>query len=217
MAAAPTGGRRGGLHLQDDARRSTADHRGGPWDAHQEDSKALAIALVDTTTGAVAALRRDDIEEDGATRVDGAACAWTPPRTTSRRACGPSAWMWSRKTAAAARRASVPSRTLYVREGRALRPVLAGLVVRQWAWLRGNQPRCEPATPVAPAAIREDDAISIALGAPGPSGWRDLVLTATSKRSDHGPARKPLHVRVPADRHAYDLHAFDRAYEAWRR
>jgi hypothetical protein len=35
-----------------------------------------------------------------------------------------------------------PVRTLYVRAGRTLRPVLEGLAVDQWWYLRGNQPRC---------------------------------------------------------------------------
>lgn len=110
-----------------------------------------------------------------------------------------------------------PSRTFYVREGRTFRPALEGLTMSPWWWLRGHQPRCAGDPKVVASAILEDYDLRIGLGAPGRDGWRDLVLTATSKRSDHGPARTPLHVRVPDDGKGYDLRAFNKTYDAWRR
>ena len=43
------------------------------------------------------------------------------------------------------------------------------------------------------------------------------MLTVVAKRSDHKPARKPLHVRVPYDAGAYDLTAFNKAEAAWNK
>jgi hypothetical protein len=186
------------------------------WDAHEADNKALAIAIVDESTATVAALLKDDIHEDAATQVNaGSLRLDTAPYelapgvrafgldiVSEDRSCGEGGMG--------------PSRTLYVREGRTLRPVLEGLTVRQWWYLRGNQPRC--ATPKAAAsAILEDYTVSIGLGAPGRSGRRDLVLTVISKRSDHKPGRQPLHVSVPYDGHAYDLKAFTKTYDDWRK
>ena len=187
------------------------------WDAHEPDNKALAIAIVDESAGTITALLKDDIYEDAATHVDsGSLRLDTAPYELA-----PGVRAFGLDIASEDRSCGEgglgPSRTLYVREGRTLRPVLEGLTINQWWYLRGNQPRCDGDPKDAAAAILEHYAVSIGLGAPGKNGWRDLVLTATSKRSDHRPARKPLHVRVPYDGHAYDLKAFTSAYDDWRK
>ncbi len=187
------------------------------WDVHKEDSKALAIAIVDESTATVAASLRDEIGEDAATQVDpGSLRLDTAPYELAPgvRAFGLDIASEDRSCGEGGQG---PSRTLYVREGRSLRPVLEGLAISQWWWLRGNQPRCDGDPKDAAAAIVEDYAVSIGLGAPGKGGWRDLVLTATSKRSDRKPGRKPLHVRVPYDGHVYDLKSFDKTYDDWRK
>ena len=40
------------------------------WDAHEEGSKALAIAVVDESAGSIVALLKDDLYEDAATQVN---------------------------------------------------------------------------------------------------------------------------------------------------
>ena len=185
------------------------------WDVHKPETKALAVAIVDEAAASVVALHQDEIDEDATTRV---------VRDTLRLDTAPY------DLAPGVRAFGVdfvndnpgcgdggigPSRTLYVREGHALRPVLEGLTISQWWWLRGNQPRCTNPKDAA-SAILEDYDVTIGLGAPGKAGWRDLLLTATAKRSDHKPGRKPLHVRLPYDGHAYDLKSFNKTYDAWR-
>ena len=186
------------------------------WDAHEADSKAIAIAIVDESTSTVVALKRDEIDEDAATQVNASSLrldtapyelapgvrAFGLDIVSEDRSCGEGGMG--------------PSRTLYVREGRTLRPVMEGLTINQWWWLRGNQPRCSTPKEAA-SALLEDYAVTIGLGAPGRNGWRDLVLTAASTRSDHKPGRKPLHVRVPYDGTAYDLKAFNKSYDDWRK
>ena len=187
------------------------------WDAGQPDSKALVLALVDESTSTVAASTREDIDEDATTRVhnaslrlDTAAYELAPgvravglDLYTDNPGCGDGGFG--------------PHRTLYVRDGATLRPVVAGLAVSQFWYLRGNQPRCVQDPKEAETPITEDFQVTVELGKPGKGGWRDLVMTATSTRSDHGPARKPLHVRVPYDGDAYPLVTFAKAYDAWRK
>ena len=185
------------------------------WDVHKPETKALAVAIVDEAAASVVALHQDEIDEDATTRV---------VRDTLRLDTAPY------DLAPGVRAFGVdfvndnpgcgdggigPSRTLYVREGKTLRPVLQDLYVSTWMYLRGNQPRCVSDQREADNAILEDDALTIALGAPGKGGWRDLQLTVTARRSDHKPTRKPLHVRVPYDGNTYDLTAFNKAEAAW--
>jgi hypothetical protein len=187
------------------------------WNAGKEDQKSLAIAIVDESASVVVALRRDEIDEDAATRIgNGSLRLDTAPYDLAEgvRAFGLDIFSEDRSCGEGG---FGPSRTLYVREGRTLRPVLEGLSTSQYRYLRGNRPRCAGNPKEAESAILEDDAVTISLGAAGKGGWRDLVLTVTSRRSDHEPGRKPLHVRVPGDGGAYPLAAFTRAYEQWRK
>ena len=185
------------------------------WDAGKADEKSLVIAVVDVAAGASVALLRDAIGEDAATQVNnGSLRLDTAPYELAPgvRAFGVDVASDDRSCGEGGMGAS---RTLYVREGRTLRPVLAGLTMQQWWYLRGNQPRCSG--PGEEAPILEDYDVTIGLGAPGKGGWRDLSLTATARRSDHQPGRKPLHVRLPYDGAAYPLDAFEKAYAQWRR
>ena len=188
------------------------------WNAGREDSKALAIAIVDDGAATVVAQRREDIDEDAATQVNnGSVRLDTAPYVFAPgvRAFGVDVFTDDRSCGDGG---AGPLRTLYVREGRTLRPVLDGLAINRWRYLRGNQPRCVADQKEAETAILETDDVTIALGDPaGPGGWRDLALTVTSRRSDHHPGRKPLHVRVPCDGRSFSLEAFDKAYDQWRK
>lgn len=210
-----------GIVLASACRRQPDDPRltlvAASWDAHQEDSKALAIAIVDERAGTVVALLRDDIAEDATTRI----------RETSLRLDTAPYQLAAGVRAFGLDIASDndncgdggvgPMRTLYVREGRTLRPVLADLFVTEYTWIRGNQPRCVVDQREAETAIIEDRTTTIGLGAPGKAGFRDLVLTMTARRSDHQPVRKPLHVTVPYDGSTYSLKAFNEASTRWNK
>jgi len=200
-------------HVPDDTRLTLA---AVAWNAGKEDEKSLVLALVDEGAAKVVAALQDVVNEDAATqieayslRLDTAAYDLAPgvravglDIVNENRSCGEGGLG--------------PSRTLYVREGATFRPVLADLAMSQYWYVRGNQRRCVSDRQAAETAILEDFDVVIGLGAPGKDGWRDLALTATSKRSDRKPGRKPLHVRVPYDGQAYPLQAFDKAYEKWR-
>jgi hypothetical protein len=183
------------------------------WNAHAEDSKALVVAVLDGP--ASLALIKDELREDAASqvtsgtlRIDTAPYRLAPgvrafgvDVALSNGGCGESVFG--------------PTRTLYVREGKTLRPVLQGLDMSESTYLRGNQPRCVADQHEAESAIVEDLKVAIGLGVPGKGGWRDLVLTATSKRSDHKPGRPPMHVHVRYDGHGYPMAAFLGAWNAW--
>jgi len=186
------------------------------WDARQADSKALVVAVVDDAARSVLALLRDEIDDAAPLQVNnGSLRLDTAPYTLAPgvRAFGLDVF---HSDGSCGEGGSGPVRTLYVREGRTLRPVLAGLTLSEWQYLQGNQPRCTAPGETAPA-ILEDVDVTIGLGAPGQGGWRDLVLTATSRRSDHQPGRRPLRVTLPYDGRAYPLAAFDKAWQRWRR
>ncbi len=186
------------------------------WDAHAEDSKSLVLAVLDAA-GSPVALLRDEIGEDAATQVVGGSLRLD----TAPYKLAPGVRAFGLDVAATnggcGEGGSGPTRTLYVREGRTLRPVLEGLVTSEYWYVRGNQPRCVSDPHEADTAIVEDFKVTIGLGTPGKGGWRDLVLTATSRRSDRRPGRPPLHVHVPYDGKTYPLDAFDKAWAAWRR
>jgi hypothetical protein len=199
-------------HAPDDPRLTLA---AVAWDEHQEDAKALVVAVVDESGAKVDALLRDVIDEDATTQVrDGSLRLDTAPYQLA-----PGVRAFGLDIAGGNDNCGDggfgPMRTLYVREGPALRSVLGGLYVSEFTWLRGNQPRCVADQREADTAILEARDVTLALGGAGKSGWRDLLLTVTASRSDHKPARKPLHVTVPYDGSAYDLKAFDAASRRW--
>jgi hypothetical protein len=208
-----------GVVVASSCRRSPDDPRltlaAVAWDAQAEDGKSLVVAVIDSSTAL--ALLKDEIGEDAATRVTGGSLRLdTAPY---RLAAGVRAFGVDVLPAdgSCGEGGVGPSRTLYVREGRTLRPVLQGLTMSEYRYVRGNKPGCVSDQREAETAIVEDFKVAIGLGIPGKGGWRDLVLTATSKRSDHKPGRRPLHVHVRYDGSAYPLDAFQDAWTAWRK
>jgi hypothetical protein len=187
------------------------------WDAGKTDSKSLLVAIVDEAAPAVVASMRDEVYEDavtkvhnGSLRLDTAAYELAPgvrafglDITSDNPGCGDDG--------------VGPQRSLYTRDGATLRPVVVGLPLSQYRYVRGNQPRCVSDPKDAETAVVENFKVTIELGAPGKGGWRDLVMTASSSRTDHQPGRKPLHVRVPYDGDAYPLVNFVKTYERWRK
>lgn len=187
------------------------------WDAGKPDSKALVVALVDEKAGQVVAEHRDEVDEDAASSLEGGAVHLDTAAydlAPGVRAVGVDVFSRSGSCGEGGEGAS---RTLYVREGHALRPVLQGLAMSQYLFLQGNTPRCTPPDDKDRPILESYDVV-IALGNAGAGGWRDLLLTVTATRDDHKPSKlKPLHVRVPYAGGEYPLAGFDKAYAAWRK
>ncbi|RUL77660.1 hypothetical protein [Dyella choica] len=77
-----------------------------------------------------------------------------------------------------------PSRNLYVREGRRIRPVLNAMYMSYWEFIRRGQDRCNSdADPDAPTVIG-DTTLSLAMAPTSSHGYRDLLVTATFSRDD---------------------------------
>jgi hypothetical protein len=188
------------------------------WRTSKEDSKGLAVAIVDEASGAVVALHRDEIEEDAGTRMNnGSLRLDTAPYELAPGVRAFGVDFFSDEQGCGEGHLG-PQRTLYVREGRALRPVLQDLAIAESWYLRGNQPRCVSDQREAETAVLESYDVTIALGAAGRNGWRDLALTVTAHRGDRRPSSlKPLHVRVPYDDDGYSLAAVGKAYDQWRK
>ena len=187
------------------------------WDAGRTDSKSLVLAIVDEASASVVASMKDEIYEDavtqvhnGSLRLDTAAYVLAPgvrafglDISSDNPGCGDDGLG--------------PQRSLYVRDGASLRPVVAGLQLSQYRYVRGNQARCVSDPKEAETAIVENFKVTIGLGGAGRGGWRELVMTATSSRSDGRPGRAPLQVRVPYDGDAYPLAPFVKACDQWRK
>jgi hypothetical protein len=187
------------------------------WDAHQPDAKSLVLAVVDDASATIVASLTDQIDEDAVTQVNnGSVKLDTAPYDLAPgvRAFGLDIFS---DEGGCGEGTLGPRRTLYVRDGKSLRPVLQDLYFAQGWYLQGNQPRCMgPDDKDKP--IFEAYDVTIGLGTPGKNGWRDLLLTATAHRDDHRPSKhKPLHVRVPYDGSTYPLKAFEAAYDQWRK
>lgn len=186
------------------------------WDAGASDTKALAVAMVDEAATSVVALAKDELAEDGAlTLENGSLRLDTAPYLLAPgvRAFGLDVF---HADASCGDGGQGPTRTLYVRAGRTLRPVLADFALSEFRYVRGTSARCALHAGRDEAAITEDFTASIALGEAGKGGWRDLVVTGTARRSDHEPTRKPLHVVLHYDGQAYRQDAFEKAWWHWR-
>lgn len=79
-----------------------------------------------------------------------------------------------------------PMRTLFVREGAVLRPILSGMAVSRWAYL--NDPWEKGAEEDGPEPEIERFNYTISIAATRSKGWADLLIT---RKSDYQPDAKP--------------------------
>jgi hypothetical protein len=180
-------------------------------DGHDDRDGAVPglIAVLDDAAGRVVASLREDFQQDALTviqedvlHVDTAPYLLAP---------GVRAFGIDTGHAGGPRYADGgvgPSRSLYVREGRVLRQVMADLDLEAWMYLPGHEGWRDDADDVQ----QENFQTVIAIGPQSSHGWHDLVLTSTSDGK-----RPSLHVRVPYDGRVYPLKPFEDAYWHWRR
>lgn len=84
-----------------------------------------------------------------------------------------------------------PMRTLYVREGEAIRPVLSGMAIASWRLL--NDPWEKGAEENGPAPEFERFNSTIAIAATRSKGYADLLVTRKSDRPGAKPTTQLLH------------------------
>ena len=186
------------------------------WDAHSEDSRALVVAIVDEAAATVVACSGRRSTRTTTTRCNGAAAGHRALRARAgrarlRRRC-------LRDDAGCGDGGLGPPRTLYVRDGKTLRPVLAGtrhervpLPARQPAALRGR-----------PGESRETHHRELT---PSPSAWAQPARAAgatccsrsSPSRSDHEPRASRCTCACPTTASAYDAERLRQAaHDAWR-
>lgn len=85
-----------------------------------------------------------------------------------------------------------PARTLFVQDGKEIRPILINFFVSTWRFIKGGNPGC-----VSPGAaeetVTEDISYSIGIGNATTHGYANLLITAVSSISTKKPFKYELH------------------------
>lgn len=172
----------------------------------KEDVKRFVVALVDEQARKVLASLKDEIAEDAAMVVEPRSLRidTAPYRLTE----------GVRAFGVDLRSGYIPhcgdggigaQRTLYVRDGKKLRPVFS-ITMSYWRFVEGGNPRCMAIDKEPPKTIVEGIGLTIGFGPGKTNGYRDIVVTATSWRDDGQPTGKGVF--------RYTLHYDGRWYHA---
>ena len=86
-----------------------------------------------------------------------------------------------------------PTRSLYIREGKHIRPVLTHMYLSSWHYIAEGQGRCNPRAPVDAPTIIEETAYSLGVLPGMTHGFHDLLVTAKSSRDDGKPSESAGH------------------------
>ena len=107
-------------------------------------------------------------------------------------------------------------RSLFVSQGRFIRPVLQDLPMSEWALIQRGKSACTDSG--APElTITENFTAKLALAPTSTKGWRDLVVTGTASRDDgHLDERPPFSAVLKWDGRMYSIDPQQQAWAAWR-
>ena len=194
------------------ARLVAAAYRSG----HQ-DELLLVIAAIDSATGQVGASFKGNLDSDPAVKVvsgslwiDTAAYDLAP----GVRAFGLDVTSGLPRGCAAV--GSGARRSLFVNQGRFIRPVLQDLPMSEWALIQRGKSQCTDGS--APdLTITENFTATLGLAPTSTRGYRDLVVTGTASRDDgHLEERPVLRSVLKWDGRVYSTDEQQRAWTAWR-
>jgi hypothetical protein len=183
----------------------------------QGDELLLVIAALDTTSGRVTTAFRGNLDSDPAVKIvsgslwlDTAAIELAP----GVHAFGLDLTSGAPRGCAGA--GSGARRSLFVAQGRFIRPVLQDLPMSEWGLIQRGRSECTDSS--APdASITENFSAALAPATTATRGWRDLVVTATAARDDgHLDERPPFRAVLKWNGHAYPLDEAHQAWAAWR-
>ena len=109
-----------------------------------------------------------------------------------------------------------PRRSLFISQGRFIRPVLQDLPMSEWSLIQRGKSACTDSS--APdLTITENFAAKLALAPSSTRGYRDLVLTGAASRDDgHLDERPPFSAVLKWDGRIYSIDAQQQAWTAWR-
>ena len=185
------------------------------YDGNIQDGKALVIALVDEPRGQVVSSYRGTIEEHAAMRLVASSLRLdTPPYVL---APGVRAFGLDLTSGElyhpCIEGGSGSIRTLYVREGAQIRPVLLDLVKSEWHAVQGTA-NC-PSSPEP--LIVESFKLTLSMSPKSSHGYRDIVVTARSSRDDGlATNRMPFRHTLHYDGRVYDQKDMQKAFWQWR-
>jgi len=179
--------------------------------------KALVIALVDNVRGKVISSYSGEIGEDAAMRVQSGSL-WIDTAAYNLRndvrAFGLDVTSGYISNCGDGGMGAV--RTLYVQEGKTIRPVLEDLTMSYWSFIQVGQSRCTGAD--APEeSITENFGLSISVSNTKTNGYNDLSITAVSSRDDGKKTnREPFHFNLLYDGKKYRTEEMQKAFWKWR-
>ena len=183
---------------------------------HQDDL-LLVIAIVDSTTGQVGATFKGNLDSDpnvtivsGSLWLDTAAYELAP----GVRAFGLDVTSGLPRGCAGV--GSGARRTLFVSQGRFIRPVLQDLPMSEWALIQRGKSACTDGS--APdLTITENFTATLGLAPTSTRGYRDLVVTGSAARDDgHLDERPVLRSVLKWDGRMYSTDEQQRAWTTWR-
>jgi len=182
-----------------------------------EDDLLLVIAVVDPTTGEVGASLKANLDGDPAVKIVSGSL-WLD---TSAYDLAPGVRAFGLDITSGLPRgcAGVGSgarRSLFVSQGRFIRPVLQDLPMSEWALIqRGKSPCTDSSAP--DLTITESFTATLGLAPTSTRGYRDLAVTGAATRDDdHVDERTPFHGLLKWDGRTYSIDAQQRAWTAWR-
>jgi len=107
-------------------------------------------------------------------------------------------------------------RSLFVSQGRFIRPVLQDLPMSEWALIQRGKSACTDSG--APdLTITENFTATLGLAPTSTRGYRDLVVTGTASRDDgHLEERPPFRAVLKWDGRVYSIDEQQKAWTDWR-
>jgi hypothetical protein len=105
------------------------------------------------------------------------------------------------------------NRTLYIQEGKALKPVLHTPSMSSWSYVNGMHPGCEP---YSEEQTIENTQLAIEMADSATNGYRDIVISATSSRTDGKPTGKnQFRHKLHYDGQKYPTQELEAAFYKW--
>jgi hypothetical protein len=160
------------------------------YDTPINDEKRMLVALVDLNKDRIVASYWTKVDADattpyhaGSVTLDTAAYHLKP----GVRAFGIDV---ETRTSAAQESGGGPERTLYVREGSQIRPVLQRMSMARWEYINGYQPYLN--TEDSPRPVTEEFTYTISIAPSVHNGYADLRITRRSSEAKHRPVSQLL-------------------------
>lgn len=183
---------------------------------HQDDL-LLVIAALDPATGQVGANFKGTLDADPAVKI-ASGSLWLDTAAYDLQP-GVRAFGLDVTSGLARGCAGVGSgarRSLFVSQGRFIRPVLQDLPMSEWALIQRGKAACTDSS--APdLTITENFTAVLGLAPTSTRGYRDLVVTGTASRNDgHLDERPPFRAVLKWDGRVYSIDEQQQAWTAWR-